>query len=432
MGSPSGGVGGSGGSGNTGGSGGSDNDRGGPSGSGHSGGDDRSSASDGPDSNDRGASRSDDGDDNRSFDNALNDAAGRNGEGDSDANGGGTAGASDPGGLVSSAGDQFGGLVDTSEEDTSDHEADMAAQEAARQSHHANEFSGLGPSSGPADNALAGPDSFNSHRGYGPDGSLAGQIDQDVNAGLEAAADEEADAAQQPDGTDLVGPAGYTAAGLQGGLQAYGDFVDRNARAAAAGTLTNGPAGSLPAPGYANRADLARTITDRGMTANRALDATPYGPNAQSTQQLTAGARTATTFSRVANGAALSIQPAAGAVQGYLSTPENASWTETATNVVVGALKEADDTAVSYGAGWGTTVATAPALGPGAVVAGAGAGVLAGEGWERSSWDEGFDSLVEDYARPAIQTTFDAADTAADFIGDQASGLYDRIFGDDD
>ena len=54
-------------------------------------------------------------------------------------------------------------------------------------SHPASEFSGLGASGGPVDNTLSGDDSRNSHRGYGPDDSLAGGIDDGVNAGLAAA-----------------------------------------------------------------------------------------------------------------------------------------------------------------------------------------------------------------------------------------------------
>ncbi|MEM9438979.1 MAG: hypothetical protein AAGA73_00885 [Pseudomonadota bacterium] len=417
MGSPGGGVDSSGNSGGPGGSGGNDNDRGnGPSGNDRDSGsdNDRPGRSDRDSSSDQhgmtGSERTE-----AAFNDAVSQAAGGPDPDDDDKDGQTDA---ERGALSSDEGqhaNEFEGLG------PSGGPVDNSPTEDEGQ--HANEFEGLGPSGGPIDNNLPGDESRNSHRGYGPDDSLAGSIDADVNAGLEAV---------EPDATDLVGPAGYGGAGLQGGLQAYGQHVDRGVRAAAAGTLTNGPAGSLPAQGYANRTDLARAITDPKMTAAKALDVTPYGPNAQSTQQLSAGAKTASTFNNFAKGAGLGIQPAAGAIQGVMSTPEDASWTDYATNAVVGAIKEADDTAISYGVGWGTTVATAPALGPGSVVAGTGAAVAAGQGWERSSWDQGFDNFVENNVRPGVEVTFEAIDDAGDFIGEKVSDIRDSLFGDDE
>jgi len=296
---------------------------------------------------------------------------------------------------------------------------------------HANEFSGLGSSGG----SPTGNDSLNSHRGYGPDNSVVGGIDQDANAGL-AAKSNQKEAAQNQDATDLVGPAGNGAAGLQGGVEALRDHVDRGARHSAAGTLTKGPGGNLPAAGYANRTDLGRALTGPSMTTSKALDATPFGPNAKSTQQLAAGAKTASNLGRVANGVGLGIQPAAGAIQGFISTPENASWTERATNTVIGAVKEFDDTGLSYGAGLGAgslTVAGSVFTGPAApVVAGSAPAVGVatavgiGAAYNNSSVDKFFDGVVEDYGRPAVQGVFNAVDRGIDGV----SGLYDRAFGD--
>lgn len=335
-------------------------------------------------------------------------------------------------GITDAAGQTLGGLSDPSTDDDDD-AADKAAQNAARESHHANEFDGLGPSGGP----VSGQDSLNSHRGYGPDGSLAGGIDQDVNANTEQTNDDKS-VTPNTDAANLVGPAGYGAAGLQGGLEAYRDHVDRGARSTAAGTLTNGRAGSLPAPGYANRADLAHTITNSQMTTGKALDATPYGPNAKSTQQLSAGAKTTSTIGRFANGAGLAIQPGAGAIQGFMNTPEDASWTERATNTVVGAVKEFDDTGLSYGAGLVTgigTVAVSPFTGPAApVVAGSApvtataAAVSTGLAYDNSSIDQAIDGFIEDYGRPGLLGALNAVDN---YVVDPISGFIDQTFGDE-
>ncbi|MEM7042653.1 MAG: hypothetical protein AAF543_07570 [Pseudomonadota bacterium] len=352
--------------------------------------------------------------------------------------------------------------------DSSDDRTDRAAgppgvgappSSTSAASDHANEFSGLGPSGGPIDNTLSGDDSRNSHRGYGPDDSLAGGIDDNVNAELTAAREnhpanefsglgpsggpvddrlagdidqdvnaglKDQQAARQTDAADLVGPAGQAAAGLQGGLEAYRDYVDRGSRHAAANTLTNGNAANLP-----GRADLSRTITDPRMTASKALDVTPYGPNAQSTQQLSTGAQAASKVGTYANRVGLGVQPAAGAIQGYVNTPENASWTERATNTVVGAVKEFDDTAVSYGAGLGAgtlTVAGSAFTGPAApVVAGSapavgvGAAIYAGEQWNNGAADRLYDGLVDDYVRPGLEFTFETID---DYVVDPISNLF--------
>lgn len=268
---------------------------------------------------------------------------------------------------------------------------------------HANEFSGLGPSGGPP----TGNDSLNSHRGYGSDGNLA----------------QEQPAEHKNDATDLIGPAGYMAAAAQGAFQGYGNYVDYSGRRAAAGTLTNGPAGNLPAPGHANRAALGQAITD-SKTARAALDVTPYGPNARSTQELSKAAQVTRNFGRAANGVALGLQPAAGAIEGYLQTPKDASWTETVTNSLVGAVKEVDDTAVSFGTGLAVTTVTAPVSGPGSIVAGVSLGAGAGYAYNDTLVDRTIDSLAEDYARPAIQGTLDFVDRGIDTIGD--------FFSDDD
>ncbi|MEZ5931332.1 MAG: hypothetical protein R3F54_05180 [Alphaproteobacteria bacterium] len=450
MGSPGGGVGGAGSSGSSGG--GVGGSAGGGQGGGNDGGSAGASGSDRDSSSDRSDSRSDTGQTgmtgsertagSEAFDGAMNEAAGQTDD-DDDSDDRGTAGTQSAdgqsgNGTVDGDGDSLGGLSGPSAVDTDGTEED-AAQAAAEQNQHANEFDGLGPTSAPVDNSMPGPDSFNSHRGYGPDESMAEGIDQDVNTALESAPEtekgpEEDKAARDTDATDLVGPAGYGAAGLQGGLEAYGAHVDRTARANAANTLTKGNAANLP-----GRTDLARAITDPRMTASKALDATPYSAKAASTQQLAAGAKAASTVGRLASGVGLGVQPAAGAIQGYVNTPEDASWTDRATNTLVGAVKEIDDTGVAYGAGAlaaAGTVAASPAAGPAAPAVavsapavGVGAAVYAGEQWNNSPADQFFDRMVEDYMRPSAQFAFEAIDS---YVVDPVSGLVDRVFGDEE
>lgn len=335
---------------------------------------------------------------------------------------GGSSGAGSSGGsfndaISEAAGQTFGGQVNSSAED----------DDAAQENHHANEFDGLGATGGP----VTGQDSFNSHRGYGSDGSLAGGIDQSVNDAI-GQTNSGTPAAPDTNPTNVVGPAGYGAAGLQGGLEALRDHVDRGARNAAAGTLTNGNAANLP-----GRAELGRTINSPTMTSSKALDVTPYGPNAKSTQQLAAGAKTTTAIGRFASGAGLAIQPGAGAYQGFVNTPENASWTERATNTVIGAVKEFDDTGLSYGAGLATgmgTVAVSPFTGPAApVVAGSApvtataAAVATGLAYDNSSIDQAIDGFLEDYGRPGLLGALNAVDS---YVVDPVSDFFDRTFGD--
>jgi len=176
MGSP-GGVGGSSGSSNSGGASGgsgndnapSDNDR-----------DNTSSANSKNESSQSGMTGSERTAVNPSFSDALSDAAKGPERDDDDADRSddnkGTKANDRSSGMTDAAGGTFGGLSDPTTIDT-DRTADDAAQAAARDSHPANEFSGLGASGGPVDNNLPGPESENSHRGYGPDSTNPNRTD---------------------------------------------------------------------------------------------------------------------------------------------------------------------------------------------------------------------------------------------------------------
>ncbi len=322
-----------------------------------------------------------------------------------------TSGSQDKGAAAAAASgaahaNEFSGLGPSNSSVSTEHANEfsgISSSGAPTSQEHASEFSGLGPSAAPTGN-----ESLNSHRGYGPDNTAS----QGQPAG------------NKKDASDLVGPAGYVAAAGQGAFQGYGNFADYSGRQAAAGTLTNGPAGNLPAQGYANRAALGEAIAE-SKNARAALDVTPYGSNARSTQQLSRAAQVTGAVGRVANGVALGLQPAAGAIEGYLQTPKDASWTETVTNSLVGAVKEVDDTAVSFGTGLAVTTVTAPVSGPGSIVAGVGAGAGAGYAYNDTLVDRTIDMLAEDYARPAIRGTLDFVDRGVD-------GIIDFFSGDDD
>ncbi len=284
---------------------------------------------------------------------------------------------------------------------------DQTADKAARDNFaHANEFSSLTSTGGPASREHAsefsglGPSgnaSLNSHRGYGPDDSLAGGIDQDVDAGLEArSGDEKAPV----DGADFVGDMGRKGTLAQAGIETARNTVDYQARGGAANTLTNGRAANLP-----GRADLAAQFRDTRTIARDMLDATPYGPNAKSTQQLATGANRAAALNAAAKTIGFGAQPAAGAIEAYMETPESASAAKTALNTARGAFLEVDDAAVSYGAGALASlgvVAVSPATGPaapavvaaGAPAAGVAAAIGAGASYNNSFVDRGYDAVV--------------------------------------
>ena len=217
--------------------------------------------------------------------------------------------------------------------------------------------------------------------------------------------------------------ASITGSLVEGGLNATRDFVDRSGRAAAAATLTNGPAGNLPAAGFANRTGLADAITHPTNTAAKALDMSPYGPNAASTQQLSGAARTAATLGKVAGTAGKVAGPFMGAYEGFRAAPEDATTGEQIANTIGGGLKEVDDMAVGAAAGIGAAAGTtaaaaalvsggvtapaAPAVAMSVPVVGAAAGIAASVAYDGTGPDNLFDNVVDSYVEPAISTTVD-------------------------
>lgn len=235
----------------------------------------------------------------------------------------------------------------------------------------------------------------------------------------------------QTDATDIVGVAGYAAAGGYAGIDGARRGRDYAARAAAAETLTRGNAGNLPVPGseYANRAELAKDIKDTRITVDDARGKTPYGPDAQSTRQLNVATRTTSALNAAAKTVGLGLQPAAGALEGYRNTPEDAGIAQTGLNMARAAVKEADDTLVSYGFGGfaaSGVVAISPAAGPaapavaigGAPAAGMAAGIGAGAAYNDSLPDRAFDKGV-DVVFDGIESVVDTVGGAFGYVGDQ-------------
>jgi len=291
-----------------------------------------------------------------------------------------------------------------------------------RANHHANEFDGIGSGGAPTPSAIADNDSLNSHHGYGT------PFDTPTVPGEN---EKQPEAAHQTDAADVIGVAGYAAAGGYAALDIPNRAIDYAARQKAAQTLTRGNAGSLPVPGseYANRAELAKGIKDTRITVDDALGKTPYGPNAQSTQQLNAATKPVSALGVAAKTVGWGLQPAAGALQGYQKTPEDAGIAQTGLNMARAAVKEADDTLVSYGFGGfaaSGVVAISPAAGPaapavaigGAPAAGMAAGIGAGAAYNDSLPDRAFDKGV-DVVFDGIESVVDTVGGAFGYVGDQ-------------
>ena len=93
--------------------------------------------------------------------------------------------------------------------------------------------------------------------------------------------------------------------------------------------------------------------------------------------------------------------PAVGAAEAIMNAPDDATRTELWTNGMIGALKEADDTFVSWLAGFVVGGGSSFAVGPvGGVALGAGAGYAAGRQYNETGPDEIFDSFVESLREP--------------------------------
>ena len=440
MGSPSGGADSSSSSGNSGGpggSGGNDNDRGnGPSGNDRDSGsdNDRASRSDKDSSSDQrgmtGSERAE-----AAFNDAVSQAAGGP-DPDDDDNDGDDAGTSS---LTDSAGETFGGLSSPAGLDN-DTTAEEAAQTAARESHHANEFDGLGPSGGPVDNSLPGDDSRNSHRGYGPDDSLAGGIDDDVNTGLEAAQQNHPanefgglgpSSSSVDDGMLEDDEPGYgfdiARAGITGSVAGLGYTAQQqnlNAINSVADRLGTHPTSNLPAhPDFngSNKA-YAAAIQDQ-KTAKAALENMPQYKGGVVRETLEEGAKTAKSLGRAAIGVGMVADPAITAV--VSGVQKEGTPAEKITEAIVEGGKRIDNAAVATTAGLGAAAATMAMTSGVGTLAAPGAGGLAGaaadKAWSASGGDDWFDSKVED-ARPHIQSaveeTFEAIENPGQAVID--------------
>ena len=326
--------------------------------------------------------------------------------------------------------------------------------------HPANEFSGLGPSGGPVDNTLSGDDSRNSHRGYGPDGSFAGGIDDDVNAGL-AAADENhpanefsglgpsggpADASlaggidddvnaglasetpgsfDRPLGLDI---AGYGAAGAAGGYAVAAQHANIRGINTVADTLGKHPTGNLPThPGSTvSNADYAADL--RGQkTAADALSNHPAKGGAMR-GVLEDAANTASKYGRTATGIGLAFDPVVTGTTAAITA--DGDWTDKATAAVIEGAKRLDNAAVGFGFGALATGATmVGTAGTGTLAApavGAAAGVAAGETYTALGADAWVDGHI-DSARPTVDAIFDGMDVALDATVDAAQDFADHI-----
>ncbi|MGI9419949.1 MAG: hypothetical protein ACR2RA_19160 [Geminicoccaceae bacterium] len=434
MGSPGGGVGGSSSSGGPGGTGGNDNDGGGPSGSG---GNDNDHG--GPSGSDRDSSNDRDKTSRADTKSDKNEDSGQRGMTGSER----TATSFDD--AMSAAGPPSG-LSDPADTDT-DRSDDDSARASAQDNHPANEFSGLGASGGPTDDGLSGDGSRNSHRGYGPDDSVAGGIDDGVNAGLGAAdanhpanefsglgpsggpidnslaggIDDGVNAGlnqttQDPD----TAPSGYgggataddgfadgppdhqfsgsvntVAAAAAGMLNIEAAYVDHRGRNNAADIATRGNAGRFTdVPGHADRASYADDLRGGKISAAGALDAAPFGPNAKTTQALSNAARTAGNLGRVAGPIGTIAGPAAEIAEGVMNAEEGdkvqaglASAAATTDDIGAGGL------GALVGGGIGTFLG-GPGLGTG--IGAAIGGGLTSYFYDDSAADKAADSFIKD------------------------------------
>ena len=249
----------------------------------------------------------------------------------------------------------------------------------------------------------------------------------DTLAGGSAARAEETDCAPSDNGMPEDGQtaesktsaAGKLGSAAQGAADALKDYVDRNGRAAAGKTLTQGNAGTLPAKGFANRADLAKALTNPLSNAADALKATPYGPNALSTQQLGRAATTAGRFGTAGGVAGIAAGPLIGAYEGYKNNPGHATTGEKIAHVFASAAKELDDSAVSFGAGAAAATLTltaaaasgpaAPAIATATPVTSTTAAIGASAIYDNTALDKAYDNLIEHHAEPALATVIDRA-----------------------
>lgn len=230
---------------------------------------------------------------------------------------------------------------------------------------------------------------------------------------------------------------------VEGGINATKDHVDRSGRALAAATLTNGNAGRLPAAGYANRADLAASLTDARTNVTAALDASPYGPNALSSQQLASAARNANALGKAAGLAGTVVGPMAAAYEGYHSAPAESTTGERIANMIGGGIKEVDDSGVAALAGGlakAGTVVAGGLISTGGVTAPAGVAVIASapatgtaaaigatKAYDGTAVDTAFDNFIDNTVEPALATAIDTSIDTYESAKSWASSVFDKV-----
>ncbi len=344
---------------------------------------------------------------------------------------------------------------------TDDTDDGDSAAHAAGASHHASEFSGLGASGGPVDNTLSGNASLNSHRGYGPDDSLAGGIDDDVNAGLEAAdANHPANefsglgASGGPTDDSLAGGidddvnagaslealgsfdrpvaldiAGYGAAGVAGYNAVRGQYANIKGINTVADKLGSHPTANLPThPGSTvSNADYVANDLSKQKKAAKALANHPAQGGAMR-GVLEDAANTASKYGRTATGIGIAFDPVVTGTTAAITA--DGDWTDKATAAVVEGAKRLDNAIVSLGAGaFAGGVTIAGTVGTGTLAApatGALAGIAAGELYSGTGPDAWIDNQVE-RARPAVEAVFDGVDSAVDASVDIAQDIGNTV-----
>lgn len=302
-------------------------------------------------------------------------------------------------------------------------------QQASRQ--HANEFSGLGPT---------GNASLNSHRGYGPDETMAGGIDQDVNAAQEQQS--KTTSFDRPKGLDW---AGYGAAGAGGGFGVKAQYENLKGLNTVADKLGKTPTSSLPAhPDFkGNMGDYSEALKDQ-KTAKGALKNLPQYNGGVIRETLEDAASKAGKHGLISHGIGLAFDPVVTGATAAVTT--EGDWTEKTTAAIIEGAKRVDNAVVSWGAGFAAAAGTMWATGGTATLAapsvGMTVGIAAGETYSRLPVDPFIDNKVESL-RPVMQTTLDAVDGFVDdhvevvegamnFVGDTWNDLSDSFSDDDD
>ncbi|MCG7981526.1 MAG: hypothetical protein JAY90_02115 [Candidatus Thiodiazotropha lotti] len=132
--------------------------------------------------------------------------------------------------------------------------------------------------------------------------------------------------------------------------------------------------------------------------------------------------------------------PVIGSISEVAKLDENATTAEQITAGIVGALKTADNAVVGGLVGTGVSMSTILS-GPGAIVAGATAGMAADKAYTVSGTDKQFNDFIDDSVAPVVQSGvevgLDSIDDVIEIgsqvvngIQEKATGYYDQLFSD--